>query len=214
MDDVKTQPFLLMLKQAKYQTDNFESFISALQEHQEKFKDDVSEYFFSDRPASKRYHFLLSAMYELSSIRSHCGRSIKEHYPAFYVQWKLLIDDTKSYVSINVDTINFQRRCPAHMSVEQPAQAIPLWIWAAPKIDLAEVLVGLHHVNVIRFPDGSRPSFPLFLKSVGGNFGVTFDEPSKVLKAVIDRKRNNTPFFDRIITILKYRNFDKDDTNY
>ena len=204
MEDLINHPFLLSLQQAANQTDNYHIFQSLLEEQQIMFKEYVCSNFNSGLPAPKRYHFLRIAEYLLNKISKNHAEQIKENTD-FYKFWTSLIDDARTYVQIGIETLKFQTRCPAHM-LSEPVQSFPACVWTANKIDLMELFVGVYQIDAIRLQDGSRPAFPLFVQSVGNVFGITFDDPKKEASRVIARKKNATPFFDRIVTILKNKN--------
>jgi len=213
MEDLCNQPFLLLLRQAVEQTGDFQGYETLLQERQSAFKEYVYEYYSSEMPAPKRFYFLKRADYEVCIIRQKYSKKIKEKDENFYQFWEMMIDDTLRFISIGVDTLEFQRKCPAHMLTET-VQSFPACIWTAHKIDLMEAMVGLHQIDAIRLQDGSRPSFPLFVQSIGNIFGITFDDPKKEAHKVLTRKKNPTPFFERIITVLKNKKTDMDGLNF
>ena len=200
--DFASQPFLLLLQQAMSQTDNTDSFVASLNEHQQKFKDYVRDYFFSDHPAPKRFYFLMCVNHELSKIRSKYGNAVQEANPDVFQQWDFLIEDTRQYVSIKIETLKFQRKCPPHMLAE-PVQSFPLCNWMAQKIDLSECVVGIFLTDAIRLQDGSRPSFTLFLKSIGNIFGITFKHPEREMQRVLERKNKQTEFLKKIISSIE-----------
>jgi hypothetical protein len=179
-----------------------DGFARSLNEHQQKFKDYVRDYFFSELPAPKRFYFLMSVNHELSKIRSKYGNAVKETNLDFFQQWEFLIEDTRQYISINIETLKFQRKCPAHMLAE-PVQSFPLCKWMAQKIDLSEVVVGIFLTDAIRLQDGSRPSFTLFLKSIGNVFGITFKHPEREMQRVLERKNKQTDFMKKIISVIE-----------
>ena len=212
MEHISKQPFLLSLQQAVEQTGDWQVFGTVLQEQQSAFKEYMCSHFNSNLPAPKRYHFLKIADYLLNKISKKHGGQIKEINEQFYTFWSFLIDDARSYVQIGIETLKFQTKCPAHM-LSEPVQSFPACIWTAKKIDLSEVLVGIYHIDAIRLQDGSRPSYPLFAQSIGNVFGITFDEPKKEANRVLSRKKNPTPFFERIIAVLKNKKSAADDIN-
>jgi hypothetical protein len=210
MIDLSNQPFLLSLKQTAKQKDDTPNVRNLLKEHQNTFREYVFEHYKSDLAAPKRYQFLKTADYTLNKIRKKYADRIKENNAAFYDFWAWMIDDVRSYIAVFVETLEFQRKCPAHM-LSEPVQSFPPCIWTAQKIDLKEAIKGLYEIDAIRLQDGSRPSFPLFAQSIGSIFGIKFDDPVREHSKVLIRKRNQTSFFERIITVLKYRDFEKDD---
>jgi len=202
MEDLVSQPFILSLQQAAKQTDNNQSIQDLLEEQQIAFKEYVCSYFNSDLPAPKRYHFLKIAEYILNKIFKKYAELVKENNEQFYKFWAFLIDDARSYVHIGIETLKFQTKCPAHMLTE-PVQSFPACIWTAKKIDLSEVMAGIHHIDAIRLQDGSRPSFTLIAQSIGSVFGITIEDPHDELRNVLTRKKNQTPFLNRMIAALK-----------
>jgi hypothetical protein len=212
MEDLTSQEFILLLQQTANQTDNHQGIQTLLEEKQIAFKEYVSSYYNSNFPAPKRFHFLKIADYLLNKIYKKHAEQIKKTNALFFKFWALLIDDARSYVHVYIETLKFQTKCPVHM-LSEPAQSFPACTWIAQKIDLSEALVGFYHIDAIRLQDGSRPPFHQFAQSVGKVFGITFDEPRKELHRVLSRKKNQTPFFERIIAVLKNKKSGTDDIN-
>jgi hypothetical protein len=202
MIDICGQPFLLSLEQAKNQTNNFDSCMVSLQKHQKQFKIFLQEHIYSGEPAPNRFHFLHNANSELCYIRSMYGNYIKKTNPVFFEQWKLLINDARRHVCDGIKMLDFQRKCPAHM-LSESATPLPIFTWTVNQVDLGEVLVGIHRADVVRLQDGSCPPFPLFAKNVGNAFGINFKNPSEIYERVVSRKKNQTPFLNRIIYCIK-----------
>jgi len=213
MEDLNKHPFLLSMQQAVEKTGDWDGYETLLQEQQDAFKDYLNEYFNSEMPAPKRFQFLKRAEYEVSRINRKEADKIRQTGEKFFGFWSMMIEDTLQFISIGVKTLEFQRKCPAHMLTET-VQSFPACIWTAHKIDLMEAMVGLHQIDAIRLQDGSRPSFPLFAQSIGNIFGITFDDPKKEAHKVLARKKNPTPFFERIITVLKNKKTDMDGLNF
>ena len=210
MENLKRQPFLLSLQQAAAQTNDLDGYETLLQEQQDAFKEYINDYFNSEKPAPKRFQFLKRAEYEVCRIFRNDADIIKGNDENFYRFWSMLIEDTLTFISIGVDTFEFQARCPAHMLIEPP-QKYPVFKWAGSRNDLSECIVGLYQADVIKLQDGSRPSFLLFAKFIGDFFGISYDNPYKDIGKVIDRKRNQTPFLQRIIECLKNRRIKMDE---
>jgi len=73
-----------------------------------------------------------------------------------------------------------------------------------------EAIVGFFQADVIRLQDGSRSSFALFAKEIGNIFGITFNHPHDEMRRILNRKKNQTPFLNRIIATLKGKSDDMD----
>jgi hypothetical protein len=210
MEDIVSHPFLLSLKQTANQPDEHPGVRTLLEEQQTDFKEYVcKQYNSTNVPAPVRFKFLKIAKYLLNKIRKRFASQVKEQNAHFYEFWAWLIDDACDYINIGVDTLEFQARCPAHLLAE-PVQAFPACIWTAQKVDLYEATLGIYIVDAVRLQDGSRPSFPLFAQAIFSVFGMDFD-PKKAAQRVLDRIKSPTPFFERIIAVLKNKKYDKDD---
>jgi hypothetical protein len=205
MENLRKQPFLLSMQQAVNQTSDLEGYRTLLSEQQDAFKEYLDEHFNSEKPAPKRFRFLKRAEYELCRIREKDADKIMENDEIFYRFWVMIIEDTLRFILIGTKSLEFQSNCPAHM-LSEPVQSFPACIWSVNKIDLMELMVGVYQIDAIRLQDGSRPSFPLFVQAVGNVFGIEFDDPKKEAHRVVTRKKNPTPFFDRIVTLLKNKN--------
>jgi len=204
MTNLSNQPFLLSLKQATKQICDYQDdYEIVLQEQQDEFKEYVQNYFNSDVAAPKRFQFLKTADYKLERIHLMYADAIRENNTDFYRFWSMLITDTRRFISIGIDTLNFQAICPAHMLTDEHARKFPLCNWTAQRSDLMEAIVGFFQADIIRLQDGSRPSFALFAKEIGSIFGITYNNPHFEMRKILNRKREQTPFMNRIIAGLK-----------
>jgi hypothetical protein len=50
-------------------------------------------------------------------------------------------------------------------------------------------------------------------KFIGGFFGISYANPHEEMKRVLNRKKNQTPFFNRVIDSIKNKNVKLDDLN-
>jgi len=212
MINLCSQPFLLSLQQSAQQKDNHQDYEVLLQEQQNEFKEYVQNCFDSEMAAPKRFQFLRRADYELDSIHLRYAGNIEENNANFYRFWSMLIVDTRRFIAIGVDTLNFQAICPAHM-LPEAVQSFPSCNWTAQRSDLMEAIVGFFQADCIRLQDGSRPSFALFAKAIGNVFGITFNHPHDEMRKILNRKREQTPFFNRIIASIKNKIIKMDDLN-
>ena len=204
MINLSNQPFLQSLQQIADKTGNSFDYETVLHEQQDSFKEYVQQCFNSGVAAPKRFQFLKTADNKLCRIHLEYADKIKEADVEIYRLWVMLIDDARSFIAIGIDTLRFQQKCPAHMLVEeQPAGSFPLCNWTAQRSDLMEAIVALFLMDVIRLKDGSRPSFALFAKEIGGIFGITFINPHAEMKKIFNRKKNLTPFLSSMIAVLK-----------
>jgi hypothetical protein len=204
MTNLCTQPFLLSLEQAAEQTGNLPDCENLLQEQQSDFMKYVQSCFCSGVSAPKRFQFMKTADYKLDRIHLKYADHLNENNPDFYRFWSLLIVDTRKFVTIGIDTLEFQAKCPAFMLAEpEQAHTFPPCKWTAQRSDLMEAITGIYQADVIRLIDGSRPSFALFVKEIGNIFGITFVNPHEEMRKVLNRKKGQTPFFHRIISVLK-----------
>ena len=72
-----------------------------------------------------------------------------------------------------------------------------------------KAIVGIFQANVIRLKDGNRPPFSLFAQEIGNIFGITINRPHNEMQKVLRRKRDQTPFFNRIIDSMKNKDVKK-----
>jgi hypothetical protein len=204
MTNLSNQPFLLSLEEAVKQTDSSEGYEILLQEQNSHFKKQVYECIHSGFPAPKRFYSLKKADYELHSIRQKYADSIRENNLAFHRFWTMMIDDTRRFIDLGIETLKFQAKCPSHMLTEtEHTHSFPPCNWTAHRSDLMELIVGVYQADVIKFQDGSRPSFALFAKEIGEVFGITFSNPHDEMRRILNRKKSQTPFFNSIIACLK-----------
>ena len=203
MTNINNKPFLLLLEQAANQTDDFRAFEALLKKQQDEFKEFVEEYFYSDLSAHKRFYFLSNVIHDLWRIRKEYAAKIRETDATFYRFWALLIDETKHFAGIGIKTLQFQKKCPAHMLADEQVRTFPQCNWTAQRSDLMEAIVGLYHADIIRMQDGSRPSFTEFAKEIGNVFGITFNNPKSEMDRILDRRKNQTPFLNRMVCVLK-----------
>jgi hypothetical protein len=190
------------LEQAKNQTNKFESYVSSLREHQKQFKVLLQEYIYSEEPAPKRFHILKNIKSGLSNIRSMHGGWIRENHPVLFEKWALMIKDTRRCISNGIEMLQFQTTCPAQM-LSDPIEPLSDFHWTVNHVDFGEILVGIHHADAVRLQDGSSPSFALLTKIVGKNFGLRIDDPRELYRRVVTRKKNQTPFLNRMIYHIK-----------
>ena len=205
MTNFSNQPFFSLLEQAANQTVSYRDFEPLLKEQQCHFKEDVEERFFSGLSAPKRFYFLTDVDYDLCRIRKEYASQIREADADFFRFWSMMIDDARHFVAIGIKTLKFQAQCPAHMLTEEHARKFPLCNWTAQRSDLMEAIVGFFQADVIRLQDGSRPSFALFAKEIGSLFGITFNHPHDEMRRIINRKKNLTPFLNRVINGIKIK---------
>ena len=208
MENVRKHPFLLSMRLAVSHTGDFERFKTLLLEQHDAFKEYLDEWFYSEKPAPKRFHFLKRAEYELCRLRDEEAEKIRETDEIFYRFWAMKIDDTLRFIATGVETLIFQSNCPAHMLIEA-SQTFPEYKWMATRTDLSEAIAGIFQVDVIRLKDGSRPSFVPFAKFIGSFFGISYNNPHDDLRKILNRKKNQTPFLNRIIERLKGKSDDE-----
>jgi hypothetical protein len=209
MKNLCSHPFLLSLNDAARQTDNFETCKALLQKQQRQFQEYVDDCFNSETPAPKRFWFLKKASHELFRIHLEYSDRLKENHPDFYRFWKIMIEEAQHFLSAAIETLDFQRKCPAHMLAEA-GHPFPVCNWTAQRSDLMEMITAVFHVDAVRLQDGSRPSFALFAKAIGDFVGVDFSHPHKEMQRIFDRKKNQTPFLNRIIANLKQKSSKRD----
>ena len=155
--------------------------------------------------------FLNEADFELRRIHQKHSEKIREADAVFFSFWSAMIDDMRQYIAIGIKTLEFQQNCPPHMLVDEAnAQSFPLYAWTTGRANLMEIIVALHHTDVIRQLDGKRPAFADFAKEIGGLFGVTFKYPNDEMRKIISRKKNKTPFLNKVIFRMREKN---DNTN-
>ena len=201
MIHLSRQPFLLSLRQEVGQRSHYEGHKALLDEQLGEFKEYVIEYCEMEIPVFLRFQFLKLADYELGSIRLYCAERIRKRDADYYRYWSMLITDTRRFIAVCVDTINFLTTCPIHLAVV--AQPSATYKWVGKRIELSEALVGVFQMDLIRLADGRRPSFEHFAKCVGGVFGVPYDAPYDDFRKVVNRKRNVTPFLQKMIDGIK-----------
>ena len=114
------------MQQTAEQIDNFEGYEAFMLAQQGDFKEYLSDSYNSDISIHKRYEFLQTVDYELCSLRLMYANKIKENDVVHFRFWNSLILDTRKYVQIGIKTLDFQRKCPEHMVVAQPALRYPL----------------------------------------------------------------------------------------
>lgn len=205
MIHLNIQPFLLSLRQDLTHTSHFEGHKTMLYGHQSAFKEYVQNCCDAETPMDKRFEFLKQADYELCSIRLLHADRFRKHDIDFYRYWSMMIVDTRRFLSIGLETIKFLTICPKHLLGERP-QTLPTYQWTGTRNDLTEAIVGVYQADVIRMKDGSRPSFALFAKFIGGLFGITYKYPQDDFRKIMSRKKNPTPFLNRMINSIKDKN--------
>jgi hypothetical protein len=206
MMNLCSQPFLLSLEQAAEQTDNYTDYETLLQKQQIEFLKYLENIFDSGISAPKRFQFLRTADVILESILLMYRDVIKKHDADFHRFWSMLITNTRRYVSIGIEMLEFQSHCPAQMLAEpEQSHTFPLCKWTANHKDLMELIVGVFQIDVIRLQDGSRPSFALFAKAIGSVLGIDFNHPHNEMQRVLNRKKDQTPFLHRMIECMKSR---------
>jgi len=213
MININQQPFLFTLEQAAThlrlhnnckQTVDYRAFEALLKEQKRDFKEYVEECFFSDLSAHKRFYFLKSIEDELYEIHQNYADIIRDDDARFYQFWIKIVDDARRHIKIGIDVLKYQRKCPPHLLVDaEKTRTFPLCNWTAQRADLMEAIVGIYQTDVIRLHDGSRPSFAVFAKEIGALFGITFSNPHEEMRKILNRKKNQTPFFNRIISVIK-----------
>jgi hypothetical protein len=190
------------MREAVEQTDDLKGFETMLQEQQSAFKVYLYDCCHSETPAPRRFEFLQIADYHMCNIRLMCADSIREKGVHFYRFWSKLSVDTRRFISTGIKILDFQLNCPPHLLTE-PTKTFPEYKWAGTKNDLTEGLVALHRTNVIRLRDGTPISFVLFAKFIGSFFGITYHNPHDDMRKVLNRKKETTPFLQRLIESMK-----------
>ena len=189
------QPFLSILEQAATQTGNYTGYEDLLQEQQSAFMKYIQRCFNSDLSAPKRFQFLRTADFKLDELHLKYAKIVQEKSAHFYHFWSMLIVNTRRFIAIDVETLEFQRKCPAHMLVEPDnAHTFPPCNWAAQRTDLLEAIFGIFQADVIRLKDGSRSSFTLFAQEIGNIFGITINHPHDEMRKVLSQKKSDTVF--------------------
>jgi hypothetical protein len=203
-DLINNQPFLLSMEQAASQTGDYTDYEALLRKQQGAFLKYVEEWFDFGIAAPKRFRFLKTVECKLDTIQATYTDIIREHDANFHRFWSLLIDNTRKFVSIGVETLKFQSKCPSHILTEtEHLHKFPSCNWTANRSDLMELIAGIYQADVIKLQDGSKPSFALFAKEIGAVFGLTFSNPHEETRKILNRKKNQTPFLNRIIACLK-----------
>ena len=153
--------------------------------------------FFSGLAAHKRFYFLKTIEAGLYEIHKDYASALRGGNVHFYHFWVKMIDDTRRFIKIGLDVLEYQRKCPAHLLVdEEKTRTFPICQWTAQRSDLMEAIVGLYHADIIRMQDGSRPSFMVFAKEIGNVFGVTFNYPHDEMRKIINRKKKSNAVFE------------------
>jgi len=98
--------------------------------------------------------------------------------------------------------LEFLTTCPAHL-LEKPSKTLPDFVWTANKIDLTETMVGIYQADVIRLTNGKRPTFEQVAQFFGNVFGISYDNLYTDARKVLQRKKSQTPFLNRIIAAIK-----------
>lgn len=204
MTDLCNQPFLLSLHQGITPTDNPEARKTILRGQHRAFKNYVEERCSSEVSAPKRFQFLKRVDYELCSIRLQYADAVRSGDVGFYHFWSMLIVDMRRFLRIGVDTLYFQRDCPPHL-LSAPTPIFPAYKWMGTRNDLTEGLAAIFQTDVIRLKDGSRISFAVFAKFIGSFFGIAYSNPHGEMQRILNRKKNRTPFLNRMIDCLNQR---------
>ena len=210
MENLSKHPFLLSLKEAVEQTGDWQDYETMLHERQSAFKEYLYDSCHAEKSAEIRYEFLKTADYEVCRIRLMCADKIRAKNADFYHQWAKLIVDTRRYIFIGLKTLDFLATCPSHM-LSEPLHTFPENKWTAAKNDLTEALVGIFETDVIRLKDGRRMSFALFAQFVGNFFGIEYNHPYVEMQKVFNRKKNQTPFLERLIASIKGKSAKRDE---
>jgi hypothetical protein len=134
-----SQPFLLSLRHAAQQTDNLDDFETVLLEKQYEFKKYLDDFYHSEKNATHRFEFLKTADYQLCSIRLMCADKMMEKDERFHRFWSKLILDTRRYIAIGIDTLNFQKNYPEDYATEAP-KTFPAYKWTGSRNDLTEAM--------------------------------------------------------------------------
>ena len=207
MTNLCVYPFLSSLAEVAQQTGDYQQYEALLLEQQNSFDEGISEYFKSSKIASTRFFCLRIAYEELYQIQKTYGEKIKENNADFHRFWSELIESTRRFIVVSVETLRFQRKCPPHMLEDDDEQlTFPLCNWTAQRTDLMEIIVGIYQADIIRMPDGSRPSFTHFTRAIGHVFGITFKNPHDEMRKILNRKKNQTPFLNRVIAAIRGKN--------
>jgi hypothetical protein len=206
MINLSSQPFLSSLVHVAEQPGNYAEYRTLLQEEQSAFLEYVQNCFDTAAPAQKHYLFLRTADIILNHIHLVYSEDVRKNSADFYRFWAQSITETRQFLSIYVETLKFEAKCPAYMLAEPEPKPEPLppFVWMPPHRDLMEFMTGVFQTDAIRLPNGKQPTFTYFVnKFAGGLFGITFAKPHDEMDRVLSRKRDQTPFFNRIIACLK-----------
>ena len=202
MTELNNQPFLVSMAQAAQQTGNFEDYRTLLKEQHTLFKNFLDETCKPDTPAPARFDFLKQAEYEICCIRLYFADQIREHNQDFYMFWSKLIVDTRRFIDVGVETLEFLKNCPAHL-IAEPAKTVSEYRWTGSHRDLIEVLAALFKMNVIQLKNGNPLEFTPFANFFGSIFGISYPNPNSEMSRVVNRKKDPTPFLNRMIDRLK-----------
>jgi hypothetical protein len=142
LQEINEQPFMISMKMANRQTENFDSFSALLLEQQIEFKEYIYERCRSDKQIHKDFFFLKIVESELKNIRLQDGDMVRKINPDFYIFWTKLLIDTYGFISSCIDVFNFRAKCPEYL-ISEPVQIIAEYKWTLARIDLSEVLVGI-----------------------------------------------------------------------
>jgi len=210
MTDLVNQPFLLSMMQAAQQTGNFDDYQTLLKEQQTVFKRYLYDFCQPDVPLPKRFEFLSLAEYEVCSIRLNYAEKLRKTDMIFYGFWAMLIVDTRRYIANSMNVLHFQKTCPSHLLTE-PGKPVPEYRWTGSRNDLLEGLAAIFHSKIITLKNGKPITFAAFAQFVGSFFGIIFTNPYDELRILLNRKKDPTPFLNRLIVGLKKKSsYDND----
>lgn len=125
MTNLDNQPFIVSLKQAANhlccskcrQTFSCKDYEALLKEQQRDFKELIERRFFIDLTSPhKCFYFLKTAKDVLYRIHLNHSDAVRESDLVFYRYWATIIDETRRFIKIGIDTLRFQRKLPAHMA--------------------------------------------------------------------------------------------------
>jgi len=195
MQEIYGQPFLISLKMANKQTENYVKYSALLLKQQVEFKEYLYERCLSNKQIHKDFGFLKMVDSELSNICFHFAGQVKEVNNDFHCCWSNLINDTHRFISYCIDVLNFTVKCPEFL-INEPVQIISEYKWINARIDLSEVLTGIHLSGAVLQKDGLQPPYAKFANSFGGLFGISYPNAESDFDAVITRKRSRTKFMN------------------
>ena len=84
-----------------------------------------------------------------------------------------------------------------------PVPYAPPAKWAGTVSDLLELTVCLQHAGIIVKPTGERMSWSDVIIFIGQVFGLKIQRPYERKTKLFIRKRDETPFLHRLITVFR-----------